>query len=83
MASRASSHTLAGIAGTLAFFGAWEALSRSGLVNDVMLPAPSTIVQAGWTLILDGELPRTSGGVPVARCGRVHHRGGARDRRSA
>jgi NitT/TauT family transport system permease protein/sulfonate transport system permease protein len=58
MASRASSHTLAGIAGTLAFFGAWEALSRSGLVNDVMLPAPSTIVQAGWTLILDGELPR-------------------------
>lgn len=58
MASRSSHHTLAGIAGTLAFFGAWEALSRSGLVNDVMLPAPSTIVQSGWTLILDGELPR-------------------------
>jgi NitT/TauT family transport system permease protein/sulfonate transport system permease protein len=58
MAFRVSSHAIAGIAGTIAFFGAWEALSRSGLVNDVMLPAPSMIVQSGWTLILDGELPR-------------------------
>src|SRR5262245_22723860 len=58
MASQASRHTLAGIAGTIAFFGAWEALSRSGFVNDVMLPAPSTIVQSGWSLIVDGELPR-------------------------
>lgn len=61
MAVRFSRNTIAGIVGTLAFFGAWEALSRSGLVNNVMLPAPSTIVQAGWSLIVDGELPRHLG----------------------
>ena len=35
--------------------------SESGLVNSVMLPAPSTIVQSGWSLIVDGELPRHLG----------------------
>ena len=61
MPVRFSRNTVAGIIGTLAFFGAWEALSRSGLVNNVMLPAPGTIVQSGWSLIVDGELPRHLG----------------------
>lgn len=57
MVSRVSAN-VAGVIGTLAFFCGWEALSRSGLVNDVMLPAPSTIAQSGWSLLLAGELPR-------------------------
>ena len=51
----------AGVIGTLVFFGAWEALSRSGLVNDIMLPAPTTILQSGWTLLASGELLRHLG----------------------
>lgn len=58
MAFRFNRVHIAGAAGTLAFFGAWEALSRSGLVNDVMLPAPSTIAQSGWSLLVTGELVR-------------------------
>jgi NitT/TauT family transport system permease protein/sulfonate transport system permease protein len=58
MTSRLNRGNIAGILGTIAFFGAWEALSRSGLVNDVMLPAPSTIVESGWSLVTTGELPR-------------------------
>ncbi len=61
MALTFSRNTVAGIVGTLTFFGAWEALSRSGLVNNVMLPAPSTIVQSGWSLLVDGELARHLG----------------------
>lgn len=45
-----------GLIGTLGFFLLWEAVSRSGFVNTVMLPAPSTIAKAGWLLITDGEL---------------------------
>jgi ABC-type nitrate/sulfonate/bicarbonate transport system permease component len=56
-----SRNTIFGVVGTLAFFAAWEALSRSGLVNTVMLPSPSTIVQSGWSLIVDGELARHVG----------------------
>jgi ABC-type nitrate/sulfonate/bicarbonate transport system permease component len=58
MALRITRRHVAGLLGTLAFFGAWEALSRSGLVNDVMLPAPSMILQSGWLLLLTGELVR-------------------------
>jgi NitT/TauT family transport system permease protein/sulfonate transport system permease protein len=58
MAFRLDRSNVAGVLGTLAFFGAWEALSRSGLVNDVMLPAPSTIAQSAWSLLLTGELAR-------------------------
>lgn len=47
---------LLGAAGTAVFFAGWEALSRSGLVNTVMLPAPSTIVLAAWVLLADGQL---------------------------
>ena len=61
MPVRFSRNTAAGIIGTFVFFAAWEGLSRSGLVNSVMLPAPSTIVQSGWSLIVDGELPRHLG----------------------
>lgn len=52
---------IAGLAGTLVFFGAWEAISRSGFVNDVMLPAPSVILRSGWSLLLTGELARHLG----------------------
>ena len=53
---RIAKHDILGVVGTLAFFGAWEAISRSGAVNTVMLPAPSTIILAGWELLKDGEL---------------------------
>jgi NitT/TauT family transport system permease protein/sulfonate transport system permease protein len=61
MVFRVDRNNLAGILGTLAFFAAWEALSRSGLVNDVMLPAPSTILRSGWSLLETGELFRHLG----------------------
>jgi len=61
MGFRLDRSNVAGVLGTLAFFGAWEALSRSGLVNEVMLPAPSTIAQSGWSLLLTGELARHLG----------------------
>ncbi|WP_225670252.1 ABC transporter permease [Bradyrhizobium hereditatis] len=61
MALQLSRNTIAGVVGALAFFGAWGALSRSGLVKNVILPAPSTIVQSGWSLIVDGELARHLG----------------------
>jgi len=61
MTFQPSYRAAAGIAGTLAFFGAWEALSHSGLVNEVMLPAPTTIVKAGWSLLTSGELQRHFG----------------------
>lgn len=49
---------LLGSLGALAFFGGWEALSRSGIVNPVMLPAPSLVVQSGADLLASGELAR-------------------------
>ncbi len=49
---------LLGLLGTVAFFIGWEALSRSGLVNPVMLPAPTTVLQAGHELMVSGELWR-------------------------
>jgi ABC-type nitrate/sulfonate/bicarbonate transport system permease component len=58
MAFSIDRNNVAGALGTLAFFGAWEALSRSGLVNSVMLPAPSTIAVSGWSLFSTGELGR-------------------------
>jgi ABC-type nitrate/sulfonate/bicarbonate transport system permease component len=56
MAFRFDRHTLAGLIGTLVFFGSWETLSRCGLVNDVMLPAPTTILRSAWALVITGEL---------------------------
>lgn len=57
MPFRFDRYVAAGITGTCAFFAAWEALSRSGLVNDVMLPAPTTILASGIALTAIGELP--------------------------
>jgi ABC-type nitrate/sulfonate/bicarbonate transport system permease component len=48
--------TLLGVIGTIGFFLIWEAISRSGQVNTVMLPAPTTIIKQGWLLLQDGEL---------------------------
>ncbi|MCI3206750.1 MULTISPECIES: ABC transporter permease [Pandoraea] len=42
--------------GLVAFFGGWEAISDSGLVNTVMVPAPSAVLRAGWALAASGEL---------------------------
>lgn len=56
--NRRISSLLLGTAGTLAFFAGWEALSRSGLVNSVMLPAPSTVLRSGWELLESGDLAR-------------------------
>jgi ABC-type nitrate/sulfonate/bicarbonate transport system permease component len=42
--------------GVFVFFGGWEALSDSGLVNAVMVPAPLTIARAAWGLTRSGEL---------------------------
>lgn len=44
-------------AGILAILLAWEFTCRLGLVSTLYLPAPSTILQTGWTMILSGELP--------------------------
>lgn len=47
-----------GIFGMVVFFGGWEALSRSGVVNPAMVPPPSVIVQAGWRMARSGDLQR-------------------------
>jgi ABC-type nitrate/sulfonate/bicarbonate transport system permease component len=45
-----------GAIGLLTFFGGWELLSRSGWVNEVMLPAPSVIAATTSALLASGEL---------------------------
>ncbi|MGD0633644.1 MAG: ABC transporter permease [Beijerinckiaceae bacterium] len=50
--------TILGVAGTASFFLAWETLSRSGLVNPIMLPAPSVVLWSAWDLLKSGELVR-------------------------
>jgi NitT/TauT family transport system permease protein/sulfonate transport system permease protein len=45
-----------GTLGTVSFLLFWEGLSRSGLVNAIMLPAPSVIVRSGAALLENGEL---------------------------
>lgn len=47
---------LLGVLGTSVFFLAWEALSRSGWVNPVMLPGPSVIVRTALAMLASGEL---------------------------
>lgn len=47
-----------GLTGFAGFFLAWEALSRSGWVNPVMLPSPSVVAQSLWDLGQSGELLR-------------------------
>lgn len=45
----------------LALVAAWQAASSAGLLSDAVLPAPSAVVAAGWTLTLSGELPHHMG----------------------
>ncbi|GLK69026.1 ABC transporter permease [Hansschlegelia plantiphila] len=45
-----------GALGAGGFLLAWEALSRSGLVSPIMLPAPSVVLQSGVALVQSGEL---------------------------
>jgi sulfonate transport system permease protein len=46
----------------------WEALCRAGIVSSRVLPAPSTVVLAGWHLSQTGELWQDLG-VSAARAG--------------
>lgn len=41
------------IAGILAV---WETFSRSGIVSELYLPAPSAILFAGWEMVINGEV---------------------------
>lgn len=42
--------------GIIALLLVWEGISKSGLVNEFTLPAPSTILRTGWELFADGSL---------------------------
>lgn len=53
-----SSAAFLGIVGTGMFFVLWEILSHSGLVNEVMLPAPTSIAVTAYHMIETGELVR-------------------------
>jgi NitT/TauT family transport system permease protein/sulfonate transport system permease protein len=61
MAFKLKRNIVAGALGTVGFFAIWEAISRSGLVNNIMLPTPTTIVLSGWELLASGELLRHLG----------------------
>lgn len=49
-------HAIWGWIGLVVFFGGWEWVSDSGLVNAVMVPAPSAVLRAAWALAASGEL---------------------------
>ncbi|EAX47121.1 binding-protein-dependent transport systems inner membrane component [Thermosinus carboxydivorans Nor1] len=34
----------------------WELISRSGLISELYLPAPTVIIRTGWDMIISGEL---------------------------
>ena len=65
----------------------WQLLSAAGLIPGDVLPAPQLIFDAGWQLIQNGKLDRSSGGIGAAcrrgpvtrwcRRGRPGHRGRA------
>lgn len=46
-------------AGILTVLAVWEGISRIGLVSDLYLPAPTSIILTGWDMILSGELIRS------------------------
>ncbi len=52
----------------LALLFLWEALCRLGLVSTRVLPAPSTVLLAGWQMAASGELARDLG-ISAARAG--------------
>jgi sulfonate transport system permease protein len=45
----------------LALLGSWQASSAFGSLSDDVLPSPLAVIQAGWRLLLSGELPRHAG----------------------
>ncbi|EON14096.1 MULTISPECIES: ABC transporter permease [Pandoraea] len=50
--------TWLGALGLILFFGIWEWVSDSALVDPVMVPAPSAVLRAMWQLAGTGELQR-------------------------
>src|SRR5438552_5971653 len=48
--------TLLGVAVMVACALVWEALSRLGLVNAILLPAPTLVVDTFWHLVSTGKL---------------------------
>jgi NitT/TauT family transport system permease protein/sulfonate transport system permease protein len=58
---RASASPLRSILGFAAFLIAWEILASAGLINAVLLPAPSTLIGAAVDLMLNGTLLRNVG----------------------
>lgn len=42
--------------GVLGILISWQLVSKSGLVNEFTLPAPTTVLTTAWTLISTGEL---------------------------
>lgn len=42
--------------GLFSFFAVWQVLSLLGVINAFMLPSPVEVVQALWTMALDGTL---------------------------
>lgn len=52
---------LRGAAGLLAFLVTWELLASTGLINAVLLPAPTTLFWAAGDLVRDGSLLRHIG----------------------
>ena len=58
---RASGRALRSILGFAVFLIAWEILASGGLINAVLLPAPSTLIAAAGDLMLNGTLLRHVG----------------------
>ncbi len=52
---------LIGAASTLSLLLVWEIVSRSGAVSDRFLPAPSTVLAALWSMILERDLLHHAG----------------------
>lgn len=46
----------AGPAGILTLLLLWQALCMSGLVSELYLPAPTSILQTGWEMLASGEI---------------------------
>ena len=46
----------AGPAGILILLLLWQALCSSGLVSELYLPAPTSILQTGWEMLASGEI---------------------------
>ena len=45
-----------GPVGILTLLSLWQTLCMSGLVSELYLPAPTTILQTGWEMLVSGEI---------------------------